>query len=67
MQKFTVAWKIDIETPGNHKDAAFSAAQLCFKSHIAAGAYDSACTFTVTGPDGIPVDVDLCDGLLGQD
>lgn len=67
MQNFSVSWSIDIETSGDHKAAAISAAQLCFKPHIAAGVYDSACMFTVTGPDGIPVDIDLCGSLSDLD
>jgi len=67
MKTYNVSWTIDIETNGDHRAAAKAAAQLCFKAHIAAGFHDSACAFSVTGPDGISVDIDLCGSLSDLD
>lgn len=63
MPNYSVSWTIDIETSGDHTAAAQTAAQLCFKAHIAAGQYDSACSFVVVGDDGVPVEIDLCGSL----
>lgn len=67
MSTFTVSWTIEIDTAGDHRDAAKTAAQLCFKANIAAGAHDSACCFVVIGEDGTPVDIDLCGSLSDLD
>lgn len=63
MSKYVVTWTIDIETEGGHWHAAKTAAQLCFSPSIAAGVYDSACSFVVVGQDGKPVEIDLCGSL----
>lgn len=67
MNKYTVTWTIDIETSGDYKAAAQEVADCHFKAEIAAGNFDSACSFVVTGEDGIPVDVDLADTLSDLD
>lgn len=67
MTIFTVSWTIEIDTAGGHRDAAKTAAQLCFKANISAGAHDSECSFVVIGEDGIPVNIDLCGSLSDLD
>lgn len=61
--KYTVTWIIEVESDGDHKAAAQAVASRYFKEHIAAGQYDSACSFTVAGPVGVPVEIDLTDSL----
>lgn len=53
--KYTVTWSIEVEVDGDHKAAAQAVASRYFQEHIAAGQYDSACSFVVAGPVGIPV------------
>lgn len=62
-KKYTVTWTVDVENDGDHKAAAQAVASRYFKEHIAAGQYDSACSFTVAGPAGVPVEIDLADSL----
>ncbi|MBC2385287.1 hypothetical protein HF209_30495 [Pseudomonas sp. WS 5096] len=61
--KYTVTWSVEVEVDGDHKAAAQAVANRYFQDHIAAGQYDSACSFTVAGPAGIPVEIDLADSL----
>ncbi len=63
MTTYSVTWEIDIDTNGDHREAAQAAALLGFKPHIIEGENDSACTFLVTGPDDLPVTIDLADSL----
>lgn len=67
MNKYTVTWEIDIETPGDYRAAAQEVADKHFQAGIAAGDFDSACSFVVTGEDGIPVDIDLAESLSDLD
>lgn len=61
MTVYRVSWTIDIATDGDQREAAQVAASLCFQARIAAGCHDTACIFEVTGPDNIPVTVDLAE------
>ncbi|HBN8007503.1 TPA: hypothetical protein L3645_006330 [Pseudomonas aeruginosa] len=63
MPTYSVTWTIDVEIEGDHKDAAQHVADLHFRPGIARGDQDAACCFTVTGPDGVPAEVDLADSL----
>ncbi|NWB63499.1 hypothetical protein [Pseudomonas sp. F1002] len=63
MTVYRVSWSIDIATDGDHREAAKVAASLCFQARIAAGYHDTACIFEVTGPENIPVTVDLAESV----
>ena len=67
MKTYSVSWSIDIETDGDHLAAAQIAANQCFQAEIAAGNFDSACVFTVTGPDQVPATVDFTSSLSNLD
>lgn len=60
---YSVTWTVDVEIEGDHKDAAQAVADQYFQARIAAGEYDSACSFVVTGVDNFPVNIDLADSL----
>lgn len=63
MNKYTTTWTIETEIPGDHKAAAQAVADRYFQARIAAGEQGSACSFVVTGSDGVPVAIDLADSL----
>ncbi|MBT2375497.1 hypothetical protein [Pseudomonas fluorescens] len=67
MKTYSVSWTIDIETDGDDLAAAQIAAEQNFQAEIAAGNFDSACVFLVTGPDLIPVTIDLASSLSDLD
>ena len=67
MKSYTVTWTINIEVDGDHKDAAQAVADRYFQTNIAAGEYDSACSFIVIADDQVEVDIDLADSLSDLD
>ncbi|MFJ4457468.1 MULTISPECIES: hypothetical protein [Pseudomonas] len=59
-RQYLVTWSADVEVEGDHHAAAQAVADRYFRSHIAAGEQDSACTFVVTAKsDQKPVEIDL--------
>lgn len=59
-REYLVTWITDVEVEGDHHAAAQAVADRYFRSHIAAGEQDSACTFVVTAKsDQTPLEIDL--------
>lgn len=67
MKSYTISWTVDVEIIGDHKAAAEAVADIYFQARIAAGEQGSACSFEVTGCDGVPVTIDLADSLSELD
>ncbi|WP_231115673.1 MULTISPECIES: hypothetical protein [Pseudomonas] len=58
--QYLVTWSVDAEVVGGHHAAAQAVAARYFRSDIAAGEQDTACTFIVTArSDSKPVEIDL--------
>lgn len=63
MPAYRVIWEMDIDVTGDHRAAAQVVANKFFASHVANGEPDSACVFTVIGPNGMRALVDLAPSL----
>lgn len=61
MTTYRVSWFVDVETSGDARAAAQAVAKGYFQQRIANGDPDSACCFTVTGPDGLTTCHDLAE------